>query len=349
MAAVMLVSLLTIVGPSANASAAYPLATINNRAPYPATGVVHYASLLCKNDRFSVPAAQVQADGSITPGVWRASKRGWCLIKRIDASLTGADRGVTSYTSSGTSYSNFILQPTQQDFRIWSDHELAREDAKTREGKSPGFYIVNQTEWPIAISLEQVGCLYYDTIKSGEVFNRNTGAVWFTIRAHIQPDGKEPRTDLRCVTPVAIVVGSVLIAAASGGYGAFALPGVVAKAGGKMAAATAVTIKAGAYKGAGIALAKFGVVQTGMVLADTGAGTWRGQYAGPEWPFRCDQKPTYVISGGWTLDKGGDRRLIVGPGSELRLTKTNNCGNSMMDTASVSQPVLPPRPQVRQP
>jgi hypothetical protein len=345
----MLVSLLATVGPSASASAAYPLATINNRAPYPATGVVHYSSLLCRNDRFSVPAGQLQPDGMITPGVWRASKPGWCLIKKIDATLDGADRGVTSYTSSGTSYSNFILQPTQNDFRIWSDHELAREDAKTREGKSPGFHIVNQTEWPVAISLEQVGCLYYGTLKPGEVFNRNTGAVWFTIRANIQPDGKEPRTDMQCVTPVAIVVGSVLLAAATGGYGAFAMPGVVAKAGGTMAAATKVTIMAGAKKGAGIALAKFGVVQTGTLLADTGAGTWRGQYAGPEWPFRCDQKPTYVISGGWILDKTPDGRFIVGPGSQLRLTKTNGCGNSMMDTASTSQPVLPPRPQTRQP
>ena len=116
-----------------------------------------------------------------------------------------------------------------------------------------------------------------------------------------------------------------------------------------MAAATKVTIMAGAKKGAGIVLAKFGVVQTGMVLADTGAGTWRGQYAGPEWPFRCDQKPTYVISGGWILDRTPDQRLIVGPGSALRLTKTNGCGNSMMDTTSTSQPVLPPRPQTRQP
>jgi hypothetical protein len=111
-----------------------------------------------------------------------------------------------------------------------------------------------------------------------------------------------------------------------------------------MAAATTSTIAIAAATGTFATLAKFGVQQAGELLQENGAGSWKGQYAGPEWPFRCDQKPTYVISGGWNLDKSLDG-FVVGPGSELRLTKTNDCGNSMMSTASVSKPVLPPRVQ----
>jgi hypothetical protein len=279
----------------------------------------------------------LQRDGSIRPGFWQASSRGVCLITGIDAQLHGADRGVTSYSSSGTSYSNFIIQGTQTDYRVWSDHELAAENAKSKEGKSPGFYIVNKTRWPVSVALEQVGCLYYGTIKPNEAFDRNTGAVWFTIKANIQADGKEPRTDWDCVKPVAVIVGSVLAAAATGGYGAFA-------AAGGMAAASASTVAIAAGTAAATPLAKFGVEQTGKLLVANSAGEWKGQYAGPEWPFRCDQKPTYVISGGWDLDNTSDG-YVVAPGSELRLTKTNDCGNSMMSTSSVSKPILQPKPQ----
>jgi hypothetical protein len=296
--------------------------------------------MFCKDDRFSAPAGQLQKDGSIKAGYWEASSRGVCLITGIDASLAGADKAVASYSSSGTSYGNFIIQGTQSDYRVWSDHQLAAENAKTREGKSPGFYIVNKTRWPVSVSLEQVGCLYYGTIKPGEAFSRETGAVWFTIKANIQPDGKEPRSDWDCAKPVAAIVGSVLAAAATGGYGAFALPGVIAAAGGTMAAATTSTIAIAAASGTVATLAKFGVQQAGELLQENGAGSWKGQYAGPEWPFRCDQKPTYVISGGWNLNKSLDG-FVVDPGSELRLTKTNDCGNSMMSTASVSKPELP--------
>src|SRR6185369_10654051 len=92
---------------------AYPLAKVRNRTIFPATGTVRYVSHLCKDDWFYVPAGILQRDGTIKEGFWQARKRGSCLIKRVEAQLRGAGRGVTSYTSSGTSYSNFIIQGTQ--------------------------------------------------------------------------------------------------------------------------------------------------------------------------------------------------------------------------------------------
>ena len=335
-----------LLGSPSDANASYPNAKIQNKTIFPATGVVRYASAFCKDDRFSVPAGQLQKDGSIKPGVWEASSRGVCLITGIEASLAGAGKPVVSYSSSGTSYSNFIIQATQADFRVWSDHELSAENSKSRQGKSPGFYITNKTQFPVSVALEQVGCLYYGTIKPGETFNRDTGAVWFTIKANIQVDGKEPRSDWDCVKPVATVVGAVVVGAATGGYGAFALPGVVTAAGGTMAAASATSIAIAAGTGTLVPLAKFGAEQAGKLLDANSAGEWKGQYAGPDWPFRCDQKPTYVISGGWTLNKTS-AAYVLDPGSELRLTKTNDCGNSMMSTATVSKPILPPPPLVK--
>src|SRR5207249_257510 len=83
--------------------------------------------------------------------------------------------------------------------------------------------------WPLAISLNQVGCLYHDNVNPGEVFDRSTGAVWFTIKASVNPSGKDPTSDWDCVKPVAAIVGAVALAAATGGYGAFAaLPAATA-------------------------------------------------------------------------------------------------------------------------
>ena len=215
---------------------AYDRATIENRTTYPASVTVKYAA--CRSDSFGVPAGTIGKD-SINPGRATApTKRGGCLITSISGNLAGAKSGVQTYTSSGTSYSQFILQGAEGNYRIWSNHELAAENAKSREGKSPGFYITNKTKWPVSVALEQVGCLYYGTIKPGEVFNRNTGAVWFTIKANIAADGKEPRKDWDCVKPVAIIVGGILISAATAGAAAYAaLPAGGALAGGAAGAA----------------------------------------------------------------------------------------------------------------
>ena len=305
---------------------AYPLAKVRNRTIFRATGTVRYVSHLCKDDWFSVPAGVLQENGSIKEGFWQARRRGACLITRIDAQLQGADRGVTSYSSSGTSYGNFIIQGTQTDFRVWSDHELAAENARSIEGKSPGFHITNKTKWPISIALSQVGCLYYQTIQPGQVFRRNTGAVWFTIQASVQPDGKEPRTDWDCVAPVAAIIGAAVFAAATAGAGAF----LAAPAAGA-AATGAVTVSGAAMAAGAKSLAGGLIIAIGKVVAQNGSANLVGQYAGPEWPFRCDQMPTYEIVGG----PGQPRRLpdggfILEPGTPLRIIKVNDCGNSMM-------------------
>lgn len=313
---------------------AYPNAKIRNRTIFPATGTIKYLSHVCRDDRFSVPAGVLQKNGSIKEGFWQARGRGACLITRIDVQLQGADRGVTSYTSrGGTSYGNFIIQGTQTDFRVWSDHELAAENSRSREGKSPGFYITNKTKWPISIALSQFGCLYYGTIKRGEVFKRNTGAVWFTIQASVQPDGKEPRKDWDCIAPVAAIIGAAIFAAATAGAGAFyALPAAGAALA-PIATGTAVTVTSAALAAGSTSLASGLVIAVGKVISENGSANVVGQYAGPEWPFRCDQMPTYEVVGGpdepVRLPDGG---FVVGVGTPLRIVKVNDCGNSMMAT-----------------
>lgn len=315
---------------------AYPRAEITNRAPFPARVIVRYAA--CRSDTFNVGASRLDKQGVLHAAVSVApTNRGACLITSITATLSGTSRGVTTYTSSGTSYSQFIIAPTANDFRVYSSAELARENAATREGKSPGFFITNKTGWPVSIALEQVGCLYYDTLKPGETFNRNTGAVWFTIKANIQPDGKEPRTDWDCVKPVAAIVGAVLVSAVTAGAATFAaLPaaGAAAAALAPIATSSAVIIGSAAA-GASVVTSAAGVAAAvGRSLDATGSTTLSGQYAGPDWPFRCDSKPTYEIVGGWGKPgyqmKGTETVYVVDPGTPLRIVKTNTCGNGMM-------------------
>jgi hypothetical protein len=84
---------------------------------------------------------------------------------------------------------------------------------------SPGFQIQNRTDHDVLVTLEQVGCLYYGTVKPGETFYRETGAVWFTVKAVIAPDLKPP-TDLSCASKPALMVATVVAAGVSGGTAA---------------------------------------------------------------------------------------------------------------------------------
>lgn len=317
------------------AAHAYDRVTITNRTIFPASVEVNYPG--CSNDRFSVPAGALQTDGSIVPGKATApTYRGACLVTWISASLTGSDKGVTRYESSGTSYSEFTIQGTEDDFRVYSSHELANETGDFA-GKSPGFHITNNTLWPISIALSQVGCLYYDTIKPGHSFDRSTGAVWFTIQANIAADGKEPRSDWDCIKPVAIIVGSILASAATAGAASFAaLPAAgamtAAAALAPIATSSAVIVGGAAVTAAGTAAGTAMAIQIGEALAPNGSGELKGQYAGADWPFRCDQKPRYTITGGWGLPglASDGKTFAIDPGTPIKITKTNSCGNSMM-------------------
>lgn len=125
------------------------------------------------------------------------------------------------------------LSPEQRD----------RTPPPVARSRGPGFQVINRTEWPVQISLDQAGCLYYGVIEPGQVFQRVTGAVWFTIRADIVPDGKCHITDWSCAKPVVEMVANILFTAATGGYGAFsaaALQGVAGAALAKAAVKTAL-------------------------------------------------------------------------------------------------------------
>ncbi len=89
--------------------------------------------------------------------------------------------------------------------------------------EGPGFQIYNNTMWPLTMSVDQVGPLYYGLVNPGETFDRNTGAVWFTLNAQPSPDGVCALTDLDVALPIIEITAQVLFAAVTGGYGAFAL------------------------------------------------------------------------------------------------------------------------------
>jgi len=308
----------------------YPYAEIHNNTPYTVSGTVVYVSAFCRDD-----------DYTVRPGAtWKATSRGSCLIKEITGkvpsgtrSLHGENTGVVTYTSSGTGYAKFQIEPFGDRYRIFSENEFAKV-SKTDQRKSPGFYFVNETQWPVAFSLDQYSCLYHDVIPAQDqngnpgIMARDTGAFWFTLRVHIQPDGKNPQTDMDCVEPVVELVADVALAALSGGTSAAAS---AARTGAKIAAKqVAKAAVKSATKKAVKKIAGNGIKQLGAYLTETGSVTLFGQFAGYEWPFRCDRMPEYHITGGpqVLIDEFGETYLMPGPAFTVR--KTNTCGNDMM-------------------
>lgn len=163
--------------------------------------------------------------------IWTDSSRGafgWCLVTGINGALIDKNKklvrtnmmggGVIGYDSSGSIFSNFRLQSWGSGYRVFSYNELLTKMAATSIGKSPGFYFVNATDWPIAYSINQVGCLYHDVIlpeSSGPSTRRvDTGAVWFTLKFQVSPSQKDPTTDGDCVRSVSIFTAQVLFGAA---------------------------------------------------------------------------------------------------------------------------------------
>jgi hypothetical protein len=83
---------------------AYPQVHLVNKSEYQAAVTITYAA--CKTDHRIAGA--------------RASllvKRGFCLLTSIRATIAGQGP-VTPYTSSGTSFNNFVLEPTHTGFHI---------------------------------------------------------------------------------------------------------------------------------------------------------------------------------------------------------------------------------------
>lgn len=81
------------------AFAHYPYVQIENDSGVPVKGTVYYRSGLCSNDNYNLNAP--------IGSKWKASSRGVCLITKIDVENTITGKSGTSYTSSGTSYSQF--------------------------------------------------------------------------------------------------------------------------------------------------------------------------------------------------------------------------------------------------
>jgi len=81
---------------------AYPKVKITNTTRYAVSGKVNYMSKFCSNDSYRVDSF----------GRWEASSRGVCLLTKITATIVTPDGkyiDAKPYTSSGTSYSNFII------------------------------------------------------------------------------------------------------------------------------------------------------------------------------------------------------------------------------------------------
>ena len=315
---------------------AYDRVHINNFST--SSGVVEVDYLGCTKDVWAITPAIVGRNGIQPSSSHGPTTRGGCLVTKISASFghyvkangepyvfTGFGFGgvqpvwkgdgieVDSYNSSGTSYVNFtIVQRSEKRFRIMSDAEIKYENQGAN--MSPGFKIWNKTIWPLSIALSQVGCLYYDTIKPGQFFDRNTGAVWFTIQANISADGTETRTDWDCELPVLKVVGGLALSALSGGV--FGVAGV---------ASATMTATAGASAAASSATVMWAGKEIFEQLQATSEGSLKGQYAGPPYPFRCTNKPEYEITGGWgapTINEKGEP--VIPTGTPLQIQKINN-------------------------
>jgi hypothetical protein len=119
---------------AAGGAYAYDPARVINRAPWPANVSVTYAA--CHHDSFTVPASNKDNTGVATA----PTKRGACLITSVNATIAGKNYPVTSYKSSGTSYSDFVLWYSNGKYVINSKHEL---------GDTRWVYIVGNTDSPI--------------------------------------------------------------------------------------------------------------------------------------------------------------------------------------------------------
>ncbi len=86
---------------------AYPKVNIKNSTPFSVQGKVSYNSGLCKDDNYGMGPWKE----------WTANSRGACLVKQITASIStpqGA-KAAKAYTSSGTSYSQFVIVQTKEN------------------------------------------------------------------------------------------------------------------------------------------------------------------------------------------------------------------------------------------
>lgn len=212
---------------------------------------------------------------------------------------------------------------------------------------TPGFIIKNETIWPLQISLNQVGPLYYDVIQPGQSFVRDTGAVWFTIKGGVFLNEKDRITDWDVVLPIAVAVGGAIVTVATAGAASFAsgaltvakIAASVVAQGIKDLASDAVvsTVTAAAsLEGAGFSKTATLVVEgheigPGKPLSRAGEKALEkifsgnnvslvsgGCYAGPPWPFRRELTPLR-ITGGPTYRRVPDKDQVELVGGALHV------------------------------
>ena len=225
----------------------YPVVTIKNYTRANVYGEVEYSSEFCADDTYTVRRATFDEKGKLVkPGVWKALSRGVCLVDGITADGYGANKEVpkrellkkiTPYDSTGTSYSQFGIQLYGGGYRVYGEEEFKTEQSRQNSVKSPGFKIHNRTNYPVNVSLEQAGCLYHGIINpevdGGKPFVRNTGSIWFDVRAKLVPFGAPETSDWECIEPVAQIVFDVATTLIGNPGLATAIQNA-AKAGGKM-------------------------------------------------------------------------------------------------------------------
>lgn len=156
---------------------------------------------------------------------------------------------------------------------------------------SPGFLVRNETNLTLDVSLEQVGPLYWGMVKPGAVWYKKTGAVWFTLVAQYNIDGKERYDTWDAIWPIAAVTGTAIASVLSGGAASAAIGAWGAGAG----AAAALSAGASAVTATTVGTAAATTaVKIGQDLANSyfteanSQDSMMGAYAGPEWPFRDD-------------------------------------------------------------
>lgn len=187
---------------------------------------------------------------------------------------------------------------------------------------SPGFEIYNDTIWPMQVSLNQAGPLYYGLVPPKGYFRRRTGSVWFTINNSISLDNQLHINDWKCVWPVAAVIGGIAFTAVTGGNTSFAIAAMSALSAGNINARVASLLTGGglAAKKAlvinGTAIGDLSEREAGFALArmfdnSSAEVSRRGCYAGRAWPFRHNVHTFRITGGPYFKDIGNDQVELV--------------------------------------
>eukprot|EP00984_Skeletonema_dohrnii_P011678 scaffold4688_cov77-Skeletonema_dohrnii-CCMP3373.AAC.4 len=205
--------------------------------------------------------------------------------------------------------------------------------AESKKARKHGFKIVNKTAYPIQVSLNQVGPLYWEIVKPGKTWHRPTGAVWFTIKAETFIEGTSKKIKTAdAVVPIATIVASTLAAAFTAGLStvASAAAGGVGALSSSVAGTSAALVAAGLPANAALAVGGAMVGGTGAAVTATGLTktnlikkvftrsnvmvSKRGCYA-----RKC---PTWEVTGGPRFEKmnvdGKEVANLVGSPMKLR-------------------------------